>query len=159
MKNMEKESLAELARLEKQFASLYRIASSVCGLPDCTFWVLYFLHSSKEPLAQQDLIERMRFPKQTINSAVQSLSRSGHVTLAMIPGTRNRKRITLTAQGKALARQTVGRLIEAEANAVRLMGAGKMREYIALHDEFLSLLKSEFADAGLAAAHDAKEGM
>jgi len=159
MKDMEKENLAELARLEKQFASLYRIASSVCGLPDCTFWVLYFLLSSKEPLAQQDLIERMRFPKQTINSAVLSLSRTGHVTLAMIPGTRNRKRITLTAQGKGLARQTVGRLLKAESKAVRLMGDGKMREYIALHDEFLALLKSEFEEAGLAAARDAKEGM
>ena len=69
-------------------------------------WILYFLASSDEDISQQELIEMMMFPKQTINSSVKTLSEKGLLTLEMIPGTRNKKRILLTEGGRKKAGET-----------------------------------------------------
>jgi len=63
------EYLMNIAKQEKQFDALYRNAGTLFGLPDCAMWILYFLSTSEDELSQQDLIEKMMFPKQTINSA------------------------------------------------------------------------------------------
>ena len=67
------EYLMNIAGQEKQFDALYRTAGAVFALPDCAMWVLYFLFLSPDALSQQDLIEKMMFPKQTVNSAVAGL--------------------------------------------------------------------------------------
>ena len=101
------EYLMSIGNQEKQFDALYRNVGTFFGLPDCAMWILYFLSSSEQELSQQDLIEKMMFPKQTINSAVTGLAKKGLVELCMIPGTRNRKKVMLTETGKALAENTV----------------------------------------------------
>ncbi|MBR5427344.1 MAG: MarR family transcriptional regulator [Clostridia bacterium] len=148
MKN--KEYLSQLATQEKQYAALYRAVGGKFGLPDCTMWALYYLVSSDEPLTQQDLIEKMMFPKQTINSAIMNLVKSGDVELQIVPGTRNRKTILLTEAGTKLANDTVKRMYEAELRAVEAMGTEKMEQFNNLYSEFFSALQSEFAKEGLA---------
>lgn len=69
MKKYTEEYLTEIGTQEKQFDALYRGAASLFGLPDCSMWVLYYLVSAEGDISQQDLIEKMMFPKQTINSA------------------------------------------------------------------------------------------
>ena len=143
------EHLMNIGRQEKQFDALYRNAGALFGLPDCAMWVLYFLSSSEQELSQQDLIEKMMFPKQTINSAVTGLSKKGIVELTMIPGTRNRKKITLTEEGKELAEHTVDRLFQAECRAVEQMGAERMTAYMELYHDFFTCLQQEFQKDGL----------
>ena len=74
-------------------------------------WVLYFLSSAGKDLTQQDLIDRMMFPKQTVNSAVAKLAEQGPLTLTPILGTRNKKSLSLTEEGKKLAEDTVLRML------------------------------------------------
>ena len=143
------EYLMNIGRQEKQFDALYRNAGALFGLPDCAMWVLYFLSSSEQELSQQDLIEKMMFPKQTINSAVTGLSKKGIVELTMIPGTRNRKKITLTEEGKKLAESTVDRLFQAECRAVEQMGTERMTAYMELYQDFFTCLRQEFQKDGL----------
>ena len=130
MKKYTEEYLTEIAMQEKQFDALYRGVASLFGLPDYSMWVLYYLVSAEDDISQQDLIEKMMFPKQTINSAVTTLAGKGLVELAMIPGTRNRKKITLTADGRELAESTVWKMRYAECRAVESMGKDKMAQYI-----------------------------
>ena len=145
-----KEYLSQLATQEKKYAALYRAVGGKFGLPDCTMWALYYLVSSDEPLTQQDLIEKMMFPKQTINSAIMNLVKSGDVELQIVPGTHNRKTILLTEAGTKLANDTVKRMYEAELRAVEAMGTEKMEQFNNLYSEFFSALQSEFAKEGLA---------
>ena len=98
-------------------------------------WILYYVSIAEEDISQQELQELMMFPKQTINSAVSGLVKKGYVSLEMIPGTRNRKRILLTKEGEAFTENTVGKLVKAEINAMSEMGDEKMQQYIELHDE------------------------
>jgi len=141
--------LKRIAVQEKQFDALYRSAGDRFGLPDCSMWVLYFLVSSKEPITQQDLIGKMMFPKQTINSAVVKLAKDGFLELRIIPGMRNRKTIQLTDAGKDLANNTVVRLLNAELRAVEAMGDNRMEQFISLYTELSNAMREEFAGEGL----------
>ena len=145
-----KEYLSQIAAQEKQYSALYRVIGSKFGLPDCTMWTLYYLVSSETPVTQQNLIEKMMFPKQTINSAIMNLVKSGDVELQIVPGTRNRKTILLTDTGRRLAEDTVKRMYAAELRAVESMGEKKMEQFSKLYSEFLSAFQSEFAKEGLA---------
>lgn len=141
--------LTETSTQEKRFAALYRQAASAFDMSECSMWILYFLISTSGPLTQQGLIERMMFPKQTINSAVVGLAKKGWIELQMIPGTRNRKNILLTADGIKAMRNTVERMRLAEERAAEKLGAEKMTQYIALHVEFLNALQTEFEREGI----------
>ena len=141
--------LTQLAAREKQFDALYREVSTKFDLSDCAMWVFYFLVSSNEPITQQYLIEKMMFPKQTINSAVMKLSKEGLVQLQIIPGTRNRKTILLTDTGTKLAKATVERMLHAELRAVEAIGDEHMEQFISLYNSFYSHLQQAFQDEGL----------
>lgn len=143
------EYLMSIGNQEKQFDALYRNVGTLFGLPDCAMWILYFLSSSEQELSQQDLIGKMMFPKQTINSAVTGLAKKGLVELCMIPGTRNRKKVMLTETGKALAENTVHRLFQAECRAVEQMGAERMTTFMELYRDFFTCLQQEFQKDGL----------
>ena len=149
MKKYTEEFLTEIGKQEKQFDALYRDVSSSFGLPDCSMWVLYYLASTADDISQQDLIEKMMFPKQTINSAVTALAGKGFVELSMIPGTRNRKKITLTDEGKKLSESTVLKMRQAECRAVERMGKDKMAQFTSLYHDFFNRLQIEFEKEGL----------
>ena len=150
MKNKEKAFLMNISTQEKQFDALYRGVASRFMMSDCAMWVLYFLISSDDLLTQQDLIEKMMFPKQTINSAVMNLVKKGLVELQMIPGTRNRKNIILTATGNQIAHNTVEKMRKAEERAAASLGEDKMERYAELYQEFFTALQREFQKEGLA---------
>ena len=144
-----KEYLLKIGGQEKQFDALYRNTAVLFGLPDCAMWVLYYLTVTEGTITQQDLIEKMMFPKQTINSAVIGLEKKGLVELTMIPGTRNKKKIILTRSGSALVNNTVGRILKAECRAVERMGVEAMTAFIELHHRFYDCLRCEFQKDGL----------
>lgn len=149
MDSKEKEFLENISTQEKRYDALYRGVASRFGMPDCAMWVLYFLISSDKPLTQQDLIEKMMFPKQTINSAVMRLVQKGLLELQMVPGTRNRKNILLTESGIETIHNTVERMRKAEERAAASLGEEKMEQYAELYRKFFLTLKQEFAKEGL----------
>ena len=72
---MANEYLRQMAIHEKRFDAMYQEAGAGFSLPDCSMRVLYFLIFSVEPITQQDLIEEMMFPEQTISSSVMKYAR------------------------------------------------------------------------------------
>ena len=146
---MANEYLRQMAVQEKRFDAMYREAGAKFGLSDCSMWVLYFLISSGEPVSQQDLIEKMMFPKQTINSSVMKLAKDGLVKLFTTPGMGNRKIIALTETGMDLANTTVRRLLKAELRAVKNMGTKRTEQFIKLYSELFSAMQEEFIKEGL----------
>lgn len=149
MKRKAKDYLLKINAQEKRFGALYRQAAMTFGLPECAMWVLYFLVSSDKSLTQQELGERMMFPKQTINSAVAGLVQKGWLELQPSPDSRSRKQLLLTPDGKELALNTVKKMRTAEERAVKALGQEKMEQYIALHEEFLAQLQTRFEKEGI----------
>lgn len=146
---LEDDYLNIISAREKQFYALYRKAATSFGLSDCAMWVLYFLYASDTEITQQDLIEMMKFPKQTINSAVTSMGKKGLLELAMIPGTKNKKKITLTDLGIRIVNNTVKKLRSAEERAVLELGVENIRRYIELYDEFYRVIERVFKEEGI----------
>ena len=150
MANEPVDHLTKIAIQEKQFDALYRKACTLFDLPECPMWILYYLSCEGRPISQQELIEKMLFPKQTINSAVMYLAKHGWVELQVIPGTRNRKNMILTPAGEETARNTVLRMRTAEERAIAALGEEKTSLYRSLYQEFYEAMLREFQKEGLA---------
>ena len=149
MKKYTESCLEQLAIQEKKFSALYKEAVALFNIPDCSMWILYYLIISDKDITQQDLIKKMLFPKQTINSAVNSLMKKELLNLEVIPNTKNKKKLFLTDRGLKLAQNTVLKLREAECRAVENMGKEKMLKFMELYGEFYSELQMEFKKEGI----------
>ena len=140
--------LLEINRLDKKLGGLYRRAAAALGMSDCAMWVLYMLLLEDREMTQQELGEYLQFPKQTINSSVGALCRQGYVELHPIPGTKNKKAVSLTAQGRQFAKEQVGRAIEAEGRAICRMSKERMDQLMELYGDYIELLQEEFEREG-----------
>ncbi len=132
-------------RLKSSFEALYRDVAAFFGLPPSIVWILYTLMDAEGELAQRNLGEEWGFPKQTVNSAIHHLCRDGYLTLAVVPGTRNRKSIHLTERGRALAEHTTRLLSQAEERAAAHLTEEERRQYVALSEKYYRALLEETA--------------
>lgn len=132
-------------QLKFSYEALYRDVAAYFDLPPTAVWVLYTLMDADGQLVQQDLREKWNFPKQTVNSAIQNLQKDGYLTLSVIPGTRNRKVIRLTSQGRELVDRTTRLLAQAEERAASHLTGEERTLYLALSRKFYDSLAEETA--------------
>ena len=137
------QQLQTLNRLYKESDEIYRGIAGRFGLTDTAFWIMYAITHADEPCTQYDLCNDWFYPAQTMNSAVSNLQKKGLVQLVVIPGTRNRKQILLTEDGKKLAERTIGKIDEIERNAFSLFSEEERETYISLYKRHLENLRSE----------------
>ena len=135
--------LQVLNRLYKESGHIYSRLASKLGMTGTTFWALYAIVHSEEAMTQNDLCGEFFFPVQTIHSAINNLRKDGLVELQVIPGTRNRKAILLTEEGKAFAAKTIRKADEVEKNAFRHFSEEGREQYLSLFKRHIESLKSE----------------
>ncbi len=140
--NLEQQ-LQVLNRLYKESDHIYSSLAAKLGMTDTTFWVLYAVAHSEEPMTQNDLCNDFFFPVQTINSAINNLRKNGLLELQVIPGTRNRKAIMLTEKGKIFVTNTINKADEIEKNAFLLFNEEERELYLSLFRRHIDYLKSE----------------
>ncbi len=140
--NLEQQ-LQDLNRLYKESDHIYSRLAAKLGMTDTTFWVLYAVAHSEEPMTQNDLCNDFFFPVQTINSAINNLRKNGLLELQVIPGTRNRKAIILTEKGKIFVINTINKADEIEKNAFLLFNEEERELYLSLFKRHINYLKNE----------------
>ena len=143
MNDQLQQQLQVLNRLYKESDHIYSRLASKLGMTDTTFWVLYAIAHSGEPLAQNDLCGDFFFPVQTIHSAINNLRSDGLVELQVIPGTRNRKAILLTEKGKDFVANTISKADEVEKNAFLCFNEEEREQYLSLFRRHIEYLKAE----------------
>ena len=131
----------EQQRKEQDF--VYHNAAVKFGLSDTAMWVLYNVYASEDVITQQELCRQCFFAKQTVNTAITNLSKSGYVVLEAIPGTRNQKKILLTQKGAALADQTIKHLIDAESRAYSALSREELDTYLEMTTRLTVSLREE----------------
>ena len=131
----------EQQRKEQDF--IYHNVAVRFGLSDTAMWVLYNVYASQNVITQQELCRQCFFAKQTVNTAIASLSKNGYVELEAIPGTRNQKKILLTAKGNALAKRTIAPLIEAESRAYSALSRDELDTYLKMTTRLTVSLREE----------------
>ena len=143
MNDQLRQQLQVLNRLYKESDHIYSRLASKLGMTDTTFWVLYAIAHSEEPITQNDLCSDFFFPVQTIHSAINNLRKDGLMELQVIPGTRNRKAILLTEKGKVFVANTIDKADEIEKNAFLCFNEGERELYLSLFKRHIEYLKTE----------------
>ena len=133
----------QIEQQRKEQDAIYHAVAVRHGLSDTALWILYYLWEAKQDCTQQDLIRQSFFAKQTVNTAVASLVKKGYLILEMIPGTRNLKRLILTAQGKEVANSTAAPLRQAEIRAYGSLPEAELLKYLDLTEKLTISLKRE----------------
>ncbi|MDR0923053.1 MAG: MarR family transcriptional regulator [Hungatella sp.] len=138
-----KKQLEILNQQEKELTAIYHSAAIKFGISDSEFWVWYSLLVLGGEYSQQNICDMWSLPKQTVNSVITNLTKKGYVFLETVPGTRNRKIIRLTEEGKRFGEDRVLHIYEAEQRAIEKMPEQELRTYIALMGKYIALLREE----------------
>ena len=130
-------------RIYNENTLLYLRLARACGLPDCTFWLLYTLRSEEAPLTQTQLSEQLSLPKQTVNSALKKLVEEGVLRLEAADGNLKNKRVCLTEAGEAFLRRTVDRVFGVESAAAARLTEEERSALVALSQKLLDAFRAE----------------
>lgn len=127
----------------RELVSVYHTVASKSGVSDNEFWVWYALLYFEGNLSQQDICDKWFLPKQTVNTIIANLTKSGLVSLKQIPGSRNRKSICLSERGREYGESIVRRVYEAEHNTLSRLTEQERQTCIELMGKYIALLKEE----------------
>ncbi|MBD5559911.1 MAG: winged helix-turn-helix transcriptional regulator [Clostridia bacterium] len=148
------ECLRRITRGFSGYEAAGREAARTAGMSESAHIILYMLLLFGGTLMLTDLQHLTELPKQTINSALRHLEQSGCIANEKV-GAR-KKRILLTAGGRALAEQTAGKVIDLETEILRSWSPEDRQKYIELSEDYTR--KYMAGIRALSAAGEQKEG-
>lgn len=132
--------LVRFNRLFKRMDDCYRQAAKASGLPECTFWILYFLREDAAPITQHELCQRMLQAKQTVNTALKKMEADGWIRLSPAPADRRSRLLELTPSGQEVARRTADVVLKAEKEAYACFSASERQLYLSLLEKHAQAL-------------------
>ncbi|EOS38343.1 hypothetical protein C808_02544 [Lachnospiraceae bacterium M18-1] len=130
----------------KELNSLYRIAAGKSGISDGEVCIWSTLLCGEEEYSQQDLSDLLFLPKQTVNSIVSNLIKRGFVYLEHVPGTRNRKVIRLTQEGREYGESKVMWIFNAEQKALEQTDPEQVQSAIKMIEKYILSFKKEIEE-------------
>lgn len=96
-------TLVDFDRLLNGLDHIYSEFSRACGLSDCAYWMLVDTSTAGGSIAVSRLTSEWFYSKQTINSAIKTLTARGFATLEFAEGSRKSKVVSLTEEGRRFA--------------------------------------------------------
>ncbi|MDD6944069.1 MAG: MarR family winged helix-turn-helix transcriptional regulator [Collinsella sp.] len=130
-------------RLLNGLDHIYSEFSRACGLSDCAYWMLVDTSTAGGSIAVSRLTSEWFYSKQTINSAIKTLTARGFATLEFAEGSRKNKVVRLTEAGMRFAEQYALPAQEAEQQAFEVLEPWEQREIMRLIDKFSHALGDE----------------
>lgn len=131
--------------IDKETNQLYHQLAAHFGLSDSASWILYMLRYANEPMTQTDLCNALYLSKQTVNSTLKNLEKSGYIRLENITGQLRSKYVSLTASGETLAQRAVDPISQMEERVFFLMTEEENAALLSLEQKHLRLLREEAA--------------
>lgn len=135
------QQLHQYNSLIKENDELYRDVAKSLGLPDCAFWILYFIRENPTPMTQSEICSFLYQPKQTVNSSLKKLASEGYIQLS-VSGHRS-KQILLTEKGRELTSQTVDRVMNRELAALLALSEKERNDFLNLFEKYTAELKKQ----------------
>ena len=132
--NINNKQIGKLNSIYHQFAMKY-------SLSDSEFQILYTLQFFGDGCLLHEIVEFTEIPKQTIHSALKKMEKEKWLYLEDVNP--KRKRIFLTNQGKAVALNTVQKVIDIESKIFENYDEEKINIYLDFMDELTKKLKLE----------------
>ena len=131
----------EYIQLQHQIDEFYHELAVRQGLSDSALLVLWSLEELGEGCTQTDICRQFALTKQTVHSSVRKLSGDG--LLSLLPGPGREVRVYPTEAGRALIREKVIPLKQAEEAASLRMGEAELRSMLDLTQKWFSLFQEE----------------
>lgn len=138
-----KEKIDTINQRIKELNALYRVAAAKSGISDGEVCIWSALLCSEEEYSQQDLSDFLYLPKQTVNSIISNLVKKRFVYLEHVPGTRNRKVVRLTKEGREYGEEKVMWIFQAEEKALEQTDSGQVQACIEMIETYILNLKKE----------------
>lgn len=134
---------ADFDRLLNGLDHIYSEFSRACGLSDCAYWMLVDTSTAGGSIAVSRLTSEWFYSKQTINSAIKTLTVRGFATLEFAEGSHKNKVVRLTEAGMRFAEQYALPAQEAEQQAFEVLEPWEQREIMRLIEKFSHALGDE----------------
>ncbi len=141
-----KEQLEMILQQLKELDGVYRRAVSHTGISENEFWIWYTLIALEGEYSQQDICTLWSLSKQTVIPLFLIWYQKNFATLEVIPGTRNRKNIRLTENGKLYGEKMIMPVYDAELRAIVRLSPEELNACIVSLGKFISILKEEIDD-------------
>lgn len=136
-------SLVDFDRMLNGLDRIYSEFARTCGLSDCAYWMLVDTSTAGGSIAVSRLTSEWFYSKQTINSAIKTLTVRGFATLEFAEGSRKNKVVSLTEEGRRFAKRYAMPAQEAEQRAFDALEPCEQREIMRLIGKFSQVLGEE----------------
>lgn len=130
--------------LLSEMDAVYHEAAVRSGLSDSVMQILYAICAEGDACSLSGICKNVGMSKQTLNSALRKMEAQGLVYLEN--ETPRRKRVCLTAQGKALAQRTALPLMEIENNIFMGWSEEEWTTYFRLTERFTKELRKQIQE-------------
>lgn len=136
-------TLVDFDRMLNGLDHIYSEFSRACGLSDCAYWMLVDTSAAGGSVAVSRLTSEWFYSKQTINSAIKTLTARGFATLGFVEGSRKNKVVCLTKEGRQFAERYALPAQKAEQRAFGALEPWEQREIMRLIGKFSQVLGDE----------------
>ena len=136
-------SLVDFDRMLNGLDRIYSEFARTCGLSDCAYWMLVDTSTAGGSIAVSRLTSEWFYSKQTINSAIKTLTARGFATLEFAEGSRKNKVVSLTEEGRRFAKRYAMPAQGAEQRAFDALEPCEQREIMRLIGKFSQVLGEE----------------
>lgn len=140
-----RQQLREFNVIHKETDAVYSEMAKKSGLSDCAFWLMYSLREADEAITQKDLCSQWIMSKQTVNSALKGLVKSGYIALTSSQSDKRSKYVSLTEKGAEFAREHVDVVFGMEQAAFQKMSDVERTALIESNRAYQKLLQAEVA--------------
>lgn len=125
--------------LFKEMTDIYHNIALKLEISDSAFLILYAIVELGCGCTQKDIAQMYYMSKQTINSSIKNLEKSGYITLKQDKG--NNKQIFLTTLGEKLAQEKIKPVIKIENDVFAQMSFDESQKLLKLTRKYTDLLK------------------
>jgi DNA-binding MarR family transcriptional regulator len=134
-------ALRRFNHLQSEIAMLYHNISVKLGLSDSAMQILYTVCCEGEGCPLAEICRLSALSRQTLNSSVRRLETLGLIYLQVCRG--RQKAVYFTDKGRALANDTVYKIIDAENRVFNSWPENEREEYLRLTQKYLTEFQSE----------------
>lgn len=135
------EQIHRVNYLVAELDALYHQAALKIGMADSAMRVLYTIYDNGESCMLSDICKQSCISKQTVNSALRKLEAEGIVYLEQQAG--KTKRVCLTDEGKAYAKNTAARLFDMECQVFASWQEGEVDLHVSLMEKYVESFRRQ----------------
>ena len=139
--------LKENNRIYREMESIYHEICVKAGISDTDFIVLYSIVEFEDGCCQREIAKQYSISRQTVNSSVKKLVQNGCVVLESGKG--HDKQIVLTEKGKAMAKQKIIPVMEAEAGVFMHMTEEERKKLLRLNAKYMEIFRQKVGELRL----------